>query len=481
MTGGGVIGAATAYYLTHHPRYNAEQHQVIIIEATRIASGASGKSGGLLASWAYPSSIAPLSFRLHKELAEKHNGAKLWGYRPVRYGYVSLTAPELPQPALKEPDAPAYWPSLPNIWLGNLKTKAMSHWPRTAAKSPELPSELDWFDQERVEEYQDLDPAGAEVTAQLLPFQFTNQLVQLAVSKGAKLVLGSVQKIGYATVERKAFEQEASEDGSSLGSRKSSNDSLSSHSSHHATVQTTVESVEYIDNATGETKTIDASTLILAAGPWTTTLLPEAPISAMRTHSITVKPKKELSPFCLYTEIHRADRASRPTAESRRDEIAGLFPKSRPGGGIVSPLADKPLHRMMSPEIYARPNRELYICSQSDTDVPLPATTEDVEVSAQYCQALADSLRGVFAPDVLSSKPVITSRRACYLPTVDNGASGGPIVGPTGSAEGLILASGHGCWGMQNAPATGLVISEMVFDGHAKSADVSALNPTRVM
>jgi len=227
--------------------------------------------------------------------------------------------------------------------------------------------------------------------------------------------------------------------------------------------------------------------VVLAAGPWTTTLLPEAPISAMRTHSITVKPKRDLSSFCLYTEIHTSERNSKQTGAREVDETSGIvdtLPKrssTRASSDKAAPVNSRTQQRIMSPEIYARPNRELYVCSQSDTDVPLPPSTEDVEVSPRYCQALADSLRGIFAPDVLSAKPIITSRRACYLPTVDNGASGGPIVGPTGSARGLILASGHGCWGMQNAPATGLLVSEMIFDGHAKSADISALDPRRVM
>jgi glycine/D-amino acid oxidase-like deaminating enzyme len=129
--------------------------------------------------------------------------------------------------------------------------------------------------------------------------------------------------------------------------------------------------------------------------------------------------------------------------------------------------------------MYARPNNELYVCGQGHTDVPLPASSEEVEVSMQACQALADTVASVFAHEVLPT--VVTSRRACYLPIVSVGASGGPIIGPTGRVAGLILASGHGCWGIQNAPVTGLLVSEMIFDGCAKSVDVSGLDPTRVM
>src|ERR1700730_7096919 len=77
-TGGGIIGCTSAYFVTRHPSFNPALHTVTILEATGIASGASGKAGGLLALWAYPSSIVPLSYRLHAELAAEHNGEKRW-------------------------------------------------------------------------------------------------------------------------------------------------------------------------------------------------------------------------------------------------------------------------------------------------------------------------------------------------------------------------------------------------------------------
>src|SRR2546421_7757181 len=87
--GGGIIGCTTAYYLTRHPRFNPSFHSVTLVEATKIANGASGKAGGLLASWAYPSNIAGLSFDLHDQLAKEHNGVELWGYRRVQCGQLT--------------------------------------------------------------------------------------------------------------------------------------------------------------------------------------------------------------------------------------------------------------------------------------------------------------------------------------------------------------------------------------------------------
>ena len=67
-TGGGIIGSTTAYYLSNHEKFDRERDSITLLEATKIAGGASGKAGGLLALWAYPSCIVPLSYRLHKEV-----------------------------------------------------------------------------------------------------------------------------------------------------------------------------------------------------------------------------------------------------------------------------------------------------------------------------------------------------------------------------------------------------------------------------
>jgi glycine/D-amino acid oxidase-like deaminating enzyme len=133
--------------------------------------------------------------------------------------------------------------------------------------------------------------------------------------------------------------------------------------------------------------------------------------------------------------------------------------------------------RVVNPEIYSRPNNEVYVCSAGDNDVPLPANTDEVEVSKERCQDIVDAVAGI--SDELR-EGVVTGRRACYLPTVDVGGSGGPLIGKTG-VLGLLLATGHSCWGIHNAPVTGKLISEIIFDGEAISADISALDPQLVV
>ena len=48
-----------------------------------------------------------------------------------------------------------------------------------------------------------------------------------------------------------------------------------------------------------------------------------------------------------------------------------------------------------------------------------------------------------------------------------------------GSVAGAYVATGHGLWGMLNAPATGLALAEMITEGAATSLDLDAFDPAR--
>jgi len=42
------------------------------------------------------------------------------------------------------------------------------------------------------------------------------------------------------------------------------------------------------------------------------------------------------------------------------------------------------------------------------------------------------------------------------------------------------VATGHGPWGMLNAPATGLALTELIVDGAARSVDLRPFYPDRL-
>ena len=111
----------------------------------------------------------------------------------------------------------------------------------------------------------------------------------------------------------------------------------------------------------------------------------------------------------------------------------------------------------------------------------LPETSDGVEVDEQQCKSTCDALASI--SDELAQGEVLATQ-ACYQPVIlkhgHRAKNAGPLLGPTG-VEGVWLACGHDSWGIQNAPATGLLISEMIFEGCAKSADTSSLDPSLLL
>jgi glycine/D-amino acid oxidase-like deaminating enzyme len=104
---------------------------------------------------------------------------------------------------------------------------------------------------------------------------------------------------------------------------------------------------------------------------------------------------------------------------------------------------------------------------------PLPESAEGVEVSEAGCAVLARAAGRVSA--ALAAAPV-TRRQACYRPVADDGL---PLIGPVPGAASAYVATGHGPWGMLNAPATGLALAELITDGAAKSVDLDPFDPAR--
>ena len=89
ICGGGVIGACTAYFLARRGI------DVTVVERSEVASSASGKAGGFLASdWCAGSpldALARRSFALHASLSEELGGD--WGYQRMT-AYSGLVVPE---------------------------------------------------------------------------------------------------------------------------------------------------------------------------------------------------------------------------------------------------------------------------------------------------------------------------------------------------------------------------------------------------
>jgi glycine/D-amino acid oxidase-like deaminating enzyme len=266
-----------------------------------------------------------------------------------------------------------------------------------------VPKDLDWIAAEGIQSYEEM--GTPLTTAQVHPYQFTTSMAQLAEQNGVNIIYGSATNIDQ-------------ENGA-------------------------VKSVTYKSKDTSEEQTIAADTVILTAGPWTKTIWKQAPISALRAHSITIRPSKPVSAYALFTSIDL------PRGNSRKGQT-------------------------VTPEIYARPNNEVYACGEGDHLIPLPTSSDLVQCDDAKCQEIFDQVSSV-SEELRDGE--VTARQACYLPNVE-GRGGGPLVGET-SVKGLFMGAGHTCWGIQNGPATGKVLSELVWDGKVGSAQIESLNPKR--
>ena len=129
--------------------------------------------------------------------------------------------------------------------------------------------------------------------------------------------------------------------------------------------------------------------------------------------------------------------------------------------------------RALEPEIFPRPDGEVYVCGMADP-APLPDSPEGVEVNENSCDTLA---RAAGRVSVALAAARITRRQACYRPVTDDGI---PLIGPVPGAPGVFVATGHGPWGILNAPATGLAMAELVADGAAKLVDLRPFDPARL-
>lgn len=186
-------------------------------------------------------------------------------------------------------------------------------------------------------------------------------------------------------------------------------------------------------------ETVHADAVVLAMGPWTGRFagrlaLPR--IEGLKGHSVT---------------LAAADVPAH-----------ALFMDYRMAGG-----------RALEPEIIPRPDGEVYVCGMADLQ-PLPDSAEGVEVSEEACAVLA---RAAGRVSTGLAAAAITRRQACYRPVTEDGL---PLIGRVPKVKGAYVATGHGPWGMLNAPATGLALAELIADGAAQIVDLRPFDPARL-
>lgn len=245
IIGGGIIGCTSAYYITRHPRFAGSDVHITLLEASTIAAGASGKAGGLVAKWAYPSDLASVSFQEHSALAERHGGSERWGWREVLCGELECHA-----------DGPVWGMTGPSLR------------DRGKAKATSCPPDLDWIDDGLIDAYKTI----AGDTAQVHPYEFTMSMIALAKEQaGDKLEV--LEGVKVVNMERDIVSPGGDE---------------------------RITGVVYSQEDSDPIR-IPAETVLLAAGPWSPQLFPGLPVSTARAHSIVFEPATPVTPYVLFT------------------------------------------------------------------------------------------------------------------------------------------------------------------------------------
>ena len=188
---------------------------------------------------------------------------------------------------------------------------------------------------------------------------------------------------------------------------------------------------------TGEV--LDADIVVIAMGPWSGLVRDWFPRSGLpnidgsRVHSIVLKPNEDITNHSIFLSGHHGD-----------------------------------------PEIYPRPDGTVYMCGESDKE-PLPPDPKNVRLNELKCLDLQTTASKISKS--LKSASLIANQ-SCYLPS---GPDGLPIMGKLPNYKGAFIATGHTCWGILNAPASGLVMAEIILHGSSSCIDSSPFDPSRFL
>ena len=188
----------------------------------------------------------------------------------------------------------------------------------------------------------------------------------------------------------------------------------------------------------GESVAGDA--VVIALGPWSilaAAWLPLPPVFALKGHSLVFETGANVPAEALFCEYSEATGA------------------------------------VQSPELFARSDGTTYVCAIS-SEAPLPLDPAEVSPDPGASVRL-EAICGDLSPVLAAAK--ILARQACFRPITRDGL---PLIGRVPGVDGAYVATGHGPWGILNAPATGEAMAELIVDGTARSTDFSSFDPARL-
>ncbi|KAF5027807.1 hypothetical protein F66182_77 [Fusarium sp. NRRL 66182] len=396
IIGSGIIGIATAYYLSEHQPGSAIH---LVDSSDTLFASASGYAGGFVArDWfqADLASLGALSFDEHEKLAKRYNGREKWLYsKSVTVNY---------EPAIRKPKGYGG-----QDWLrdGDSRTDVVEE--RGELKDRNSPP---WLRRVKDDALRLVD--NGEGTAVLDPLRLCQFLLERCRAAG-------VQFHHPAVV---------------LNVGADCHDELS-----HVRIGYT--------NCSSETH-LPATRVLVCAGAWTPSVLESIfpgssinlPMMSLAGHSLVVR---------------------------NRGEIGDTFHSVYCSMGSFSP------------EIYARPNGDIWL-GGVNASLRLPPLATGAKPIDASLDKLKDMARQLIKTEGDELETVRTG--LCFRPVPDRGT---PYVtriedadlrqgyrtrrGPDG---GVYVATGHGPWGISLSLGTGKVMAEMI-QGRELSADISQL------
>jgi glycine/D-amino acid oxidase-like deaminating enzyme len=186
--------------------------------------------------------------------------------------------------------------------------------------------------------------------------------------------------------------------------------------------------------------TLAADAVLIAMGPWSAEAarwLPLPAVYGLKGNSLVLGTEAPLPGCAIFAEVEGAD--GEPHA----------------------------------PELFTRPDGTTYFCGLSSED-PVPddpaAVAPDPDAERRL-RAIAAAL----SPS-LAAAPVLAVQ-ACHRPVTRDGL---PLIGRVLGVKGAYVATGHGPWGILNAPATGEAMAALITTGDAGPVDLRPFDPTRL-
>ena len=130
------------------------------------------------------------------------------------------------------------------------------------------------------------------------------------------------------------------------------------------------------------------------------------------------------------------------------------------------------------PEIYVRPDKTAYCTGYPDPPIQVTETPGQEEVRPDKVETIIEAVRDASGKTTnggnLSQAPVL--EQACYLPSTSDGI---PLMGRIAHEPGVYVSTGHTCWGILNAPASGQAMASLIATGASPEVDLRPFSPSR--